>query len=101
MTGLKKKLHVELDIPIFWRNNWRETEGEMLEWIEVCGLLAKEVVLSVLWDVKDGEERKERFGVSGGREKGKWRVESVERKGEEGSLWEREWGYLVDLGMSG
>jgi hypothetical protein len=70
----------------------------MLEWIEVCGLLAKEVVLSVLWDVKDGEERRERFAVSGGREKGKWRVVRVERKGEEGNLWERSGSVLLIWG---
>jgi hypothetical protein len=23
------------------------------------------------------------------------------RKGEEGNIWERDWGHLVDLGMSG
>jgi len=101
MTGLEK-LHVELDVPVFWRNSWRDKEEEMLSWIEGCGLVAEEVVLGVPWDVRDeAVERRERFGMSDGeRAKGKWRVERLERMGE-GNLWEREWGYLVDLGMSG
>jgi hypothetical protein len=106
MQGLRK-LRVELDVPVFWRNSWREKEGEMLEWIEGLELEVPELILGVFWDVREGgEEMRERFGKiegEGGRERTgrKWKVERMERKGEEGNIWERDWGYLVDLEMSG
>jgi hypothetical protein len=102
MKGLKK-LRVELDVPVFWRHNWRVREGEMLAWIEKEGLAEKveDFTLVVLWDEVEGEEgRRERFGAGIGERK-RWKVERLERKGEEGNIWERDWGYLVDLGMSG
>jgi hypothetical protein len=107
MKGLRK-LRVDLDVPVFWRNSWREKEGEMLEWIGGLELEVPELTLGVFWDVKEGgKEMRERFGNGvenrgvEGEGKRKWKVERMERKGEEGNLWERDWGYLVDLGMSG
>ena len=35
-----------------------------------------------------------------GGERRRWRVERLQRKEEEMDLWQRDWGYLVDLGMS-
>jgi hypothetical protein len=110
MRGLKK-LRVELDVPALWRNVWRSGEGEMLRWIEGAGLDIEELVIGVPWDVGGegfekhlGVERRERFGkvedgVLGG-ERSRWRVERLQRKEEEMDLWQRDWGYLVDLGMS-
>ena len=75
----------------------------MLAWIEKGGLGVKveDFTLVVLWDEVKGEEgRRERFGEGVGERK-RWKVEKLERTGEEGNIWEREWGYLVDLGMSG
>lgn len=102
MTCLKK-LRVELDIPVFWRNSWKAAEGAMLDWLETS-LVVRELVLVVLWDVDpEGMERRKRFGQIDGKvgERRNWKVERLERKGEEGNIWEREWGYLVDIGMSG
>lgn len=72
------------------------------------GLEVPEFALGVLWDEKfECEGQDDTHWDLGGRRKdfgkGKegWKVERRERKGEEGNLWEREWGYLVDLGMSG
>ena len=110
MRGLKK-LRVELDVPALWRNVWRNGEAEMLRWIEGAGLDIEELVIGVPWDVGGevfeknlGVERRERFGkveerVLGG-ERRWWRIERLQRKEEEMDLWQRDWGYLVDLGMS-
>jgi hypothetical protein len=96
MKGLKK-LRVELDIPVFWRHSWREREGEMLAWLKNSGLAVQDFTLAVLWDEPKGEEgERERFG-----EGKRWKVERIGRKGEEGKIWGRDWGHLVDLGMSG
>jgi hypothetical protein len=96
MKGLKK-LRVELDVPVFWRHSWRAREGEMLAWLKKSGLAVQDFTLAVLWDEPKGEEGgRERFG-----EGKRWKVERIERKGEEGNIWERDWGHLVDLGMSG
>ncbi|KAE9382125.1 hypothetical protein N431DRAFT_507007 [Stipitochalara longipes BDJ] len=94
MHGLRN-LRVELDVPIFWRRNWCEKENEMLSWLESSGLEASELVVGVLWDEAEGEGRREKFGGETN-----WRVERLQRKREENDLWEREWGYLVDLSMS-
>ncbi|KAH8751579.1 hypothetical protein BGZ57DRAFT_116238 [Hyaloscypha finlandica] len=96
MKGLRK-LRVELDVPVFWRHSWRAREGEMLAWLKRSGLAVQDFTLAVLWDEETGEEgRRERFG-----EGKRWKVERIVRKGEEGNIWERDWGHLVDLGMSG
>ena len=88
---------MELDVPVFWRHSWRAREGEMLAWLKRSGLAVQDFTLAVLWDEATGEEgRRERFG-----EGKRWKVERIVRKGEEGNIWERDWGHLVDLGMSG
>ena len=74
-----------------------------MDWVD-SSLCIPEVVLGVLWDEAEDENgRREGFGMRGegeGDRGRKWKVEKW-HKVEENDLWEREWGYLVDLSMSG
>lgn len=108
MRGLKR-LRVELDVPALWRNVWRKGEVEMLSWVERAEMDIEELVIGVPWDVggenleKDlGVERRERFGkkveegVLGG-ERRRWRVERLQRKEGEMDIWQKDWGYLIEV----
>jgi hypothetical protein len=104
MQGVRT-LRIDLDVPIFWRRNWCEKESEMLDWIETSSLPARELILGVLWDESENiVGRRETFGALQERGLGEtsersWSVEKWDRK-EEYDLWERDWGYLIDLSMS-
>lgn len=75
----------------------------MLGWVLNCGLEIEELVLCVGWDEAEGCGGREGFAIMGKEGGKRWRVKRVwegEDLGANVDVWEREWGYLVDMGMS-